>query len=109
MEWKILEYETARGERPVAEFIKKQRPQAIAKIAHLIDLLQIHGNLLGMPHSKQLEHNLYELRLRGKEEIRIIYGFVGKTIYLLCGFKKQRQKIPRKEIETAKARLLSLT
>jgi len=59
MEWKILEYETLRGERPLAEFIKKQRPQAIAKIAHLIDLLEIHGNLLGMPHSKQLEHNLY--------------------------------------------------
>jgi len=106
---KILEYETARGERSVAEFIKKQRPQAIARMAHLIDLLEIHGNLLGMPHAKQLEGNLYELRVRGKEEIRIIYGFVGKTIYLLYGFKKQKQKIPRKEIETAKARLLSLT
>ncbi len=109
MEWKILEYETSRGERPVAEFIKNQQPQAIAKIAHLIDLLEIHGNLLGMPHAKQLEQNLYELRVRGKEEIRIIYGFVGKTIYLLSGFKKQKQKTPRKEIETAKQRYLSLT
>lgn len=109
MKWKILEYETARGDRPVAEFIKKQQPQAIAKITHLIDLLEVHGNLLGMPHSKRLEPNLYELRIRGKEEIRIIYGFIGKTIYLVHGFKKQKQKTPPKEIETAKQRLISLT
>lgn len=109
MEWKILEFETTRGERPVAEFIKDQQPQTIAKISHLIDLLVIHGNLLGMPHAKRLETNLYELRVRGKEEIRIIYGFIGHTIYLLSGFKKQKQKTQKKEIETVRRRLLSLT
>lgn len=109
MSWVILEYETARGERPVSEFIKKQQSQAIAKITHLIDLLEIHGNILSMPHAKMLKPSLYELRVRGKEEIRIIYGFVGKTIYLLSGFKKQKQKTARKEIEAARQRLLSLT
>lgn len=107
--WKIIEYETVRSERPIADFIKNQQPQAIAKIAHLIDLLEIHGSLLGMPHAKKLESNLYELRVRGKEEIRIIYGFTGKTIYLLHGFKKQKQKTPKKEINTARQRYLSLT
>jgi len=109
MKWKIIEYETIRGERPVAEFIKKQQPQAIAKIIHLIDLLEMHGNLLGMPHSKKLQINLYELRIRGKEEIRIIYGFIKKTIYLIHGFKKQKQKTPKKEINIAKQRYLLLT
>ena len=109
MGWKILEYETVRGERPVVEFIKKQQSQAIAKTAHLIDLLETHGSFLTMPHAKRLEPNLYELRVRGKEEIRIIYGFKGKTIYLFHGFKKQKQKTPKKEIETARQRLMSLT
>ena len=109
MLWKIIEFETVRGERPAVEFIKNQQPQAIAKIAHLSNLLEIHGSLLGMPHAKRLEPNLYELRVRGKDEIRIIYGFIGKTIYLLSGFKKQKQKTPKKEIKTAKQRLLSLT
>jgi len=109
MEWKIIEYETIRGERPVVEFIKKQQPQTIAKIAHLIDLLEIHGNLLGMPHAKKLEPNLYELRVQGKKELRIIYGFKGKTIYLLSSFKKQKQKTPKKEIDIARQRYLSLT
>ncbi|MDO8609297.1 MAG: type II toxin-antitoxin system RelE/ParE family toxin [bacterium] len=109
MKWKIVEFETVRKERPVAEFIIKQQPQAIAKIVHNIDLLEMYGSLLGMPHVKRLDLNLYELRIRGKEEIRILYRFVGKTIYLLHGFKKQKQKTPRKEIEIAKQRLLSLT
>ena len=109
MEWKILEYETIRGERPVVQFIKAQQSQAIAKIVHLIELLEIHGSFLGMPHAKKLEKNLYELRVRGKEEIRIIYGFKGKAIYLLHGFRKQKQKTPQKEIETAKQRYLFLT
>ena len=109
MKWKVVEYETERGERTIAEFIKKQQPQAIAKIAHLIDLLEIHGSFLGMPHAKKLENYLYELRIRGKEEIRIIYGFRRKSIYLLHGFKKQKQKTPTKEIATAKQRYLSLT
>lgn len=109
MGWLIIEYETIKGERQVAEFIKKQRPQAVAKIVHLIDLLEIHGNLLGMPHAKKLGTNLYELRVRGKEEARIIYGFKGRTIYLLHGFKKQKQKTPKKEIGTARQRLMSLT
>ena len=43
-----------------------------------------------MPHAKKFENYLYELRIRGKEEIRIIYGFKGKTIYLLHGFKKTK-------------------
>lgn len=109
MKWKILEYETNRKERPVTEFIKKQQPTAIAKIAHLIDLLEVHGSMLSMPHAKRLESGLYELRIRGKEEIRIIYGFNGKIIYLLHGFKKQTQKTPVKELETARQRLASLT
>ncbi|EKE15383.1 MAG: hypothetical protein ACD_12C00039G0004 [uncultured bacterium] len=109
MNWKVIEYETIRGERPVAEFIKKQQPQAIAKIAHLVDLLEIYGNILSTPHAKRLEKNLSELRIRGNEEIRIIYGFKGKSIYLLSCFKKQKRKTPKKEIELARNRLLTLT
>ena len=105
MEWIILFYETSSGERIVENFIKKQQPQARGKISHLIDLLETYGSLLGMPHAKQLDSHLYELRVRGKEEIRILYGFKKRTIYLLHAFKKQTQKTPKKELETASQRL----
>lgn len=106
MPWSIKLYETARGEKPVEEFIKSCQPQTISKVAHHIDLLEKHGPFLGMPHSKRLSSDLYELRIRGKQEVRIIYAFIRKTIYLLHAFRKQTQKTPRKEIATALKRLI---
>ncbi len=109
MSWNIILFETLRGEKPIEEFITSKSPQTKAKITHLIDILQIHGNILGMPHSKQLTKGLYELRVRGKEELRILYCFKQKNIYLLHAFKKQTQKTPAKEIEIALKRVELLT
>ncbi len=64
MTWRVIVYESRRGEKPVEEFIKSCEVQTITKIAHLIDLLEIHGPVLGMPHSKRLTGNIYELRIR---------------------------------------------
>ena len=100
-EWAIITYETIRGEKPVDEFIQKQQPQARAKIIHGVRLLKVYGNRLGMPHAKILDGKLYELRIRGKEELRIFYCFMKKKIYLLHGFKKQTIKTPSKELEIA--------
>ncbi len=61
MSWNILLFETQRGKKPVEEFIVSKSPQTKAKTAHLINLLEIYGNILGMPHSKQLTKDLYEL------------------------------------------------
>lgn len=108
--WNIKTYETSSGEKVLDQFIKKQQPQTKAKIAHIIKLLELYGNKLGLPHSKALGSGLYELRVRGKEELRIIYCFMQqKTIYLLHGFKKQTQQIPSKELEIALKRKRTLT
>jgi len=104
MSWNIKAFETKRGEKPVEEFTKSLDEATIAKAIHAIDLLEKYGPFLGMPHSKKLASELYELRIRGKQEVRIIYGFVGKNIFLLHGFKKQTQKTPKKEIVTALSR-----
>jgi len=109
MNWNILLFESKRGDKPVEEFIKSQEPPTIAKIVHTLDLLQRYGSFLGMPHSKKLTSNLYELRIKGKPEIRILYTFIEKNIYLLHAFKKQAQKTPKKEIDTALKRLKVLT
>lgn len=101
MNWNVLLFESSRGEKPVEDFIKKQRPQAKAKIVRKIRLLKQCGNLLGMPHAKTLDSGLYELRIRGKEEIRIFYCFLGSTTYILHAFKKQTQKTPQKELDIA--------
>lgn len=107
--WTILTYETSSGEKPVDLFIKRQQSQARSKIIHNVRLLQAYGNMLGMPHSKVLGKGLYELRIRGREELRILYFFKQKTIYLLHAFKKQKQHAPQKEIELAFLRMKGLT
>lgn len=106
MNWSILTFETTSGEKVVDEFILKQQLQTKAKIAHTIKLLEQYGNKLGMPHSKALGSGLYELRIRGKEEIRIFYCFTTKkALYLLHGFKKKTQQTPKKELEIALERM----
>lgn len=108
MSWNILFYESGRGEKPVEGFVKSLDELTIAKIIHSIDLLEKFGPLLGMPHVKKLDKNLYELRTRGKQEIRILFSFDRKKIYLLHAFQKKTQKTPSKEIDTALKRLKTI-
>ena len=108
MIWEILFFESLRGEMFVEEFIKSLNQSAITKVTHEISLLELHGPFLRMPYSKKLTRDLYELRIRGKEELRILYGFKRDKIYMLHGFKKKTQKTPIKEIETAQLRFDTL-
>ena len=107
--WIIETFETRGKDKPVDEFIKKQQPQARAKIVHNVRLLKQYGSRLGMPHAKMFGGGLYELRVRGREELRIFYCFIQKTIYLLHAFKKQTQETPQKELDTARQRMGGLT
>lgn len=108
MNWEILFFETARGEKVVKEFIKTLDDSTVSKISNEIDLLETHGSFLVMPHSKKITRDLYELRIRGRQEVRIIYGFVKKNIYLLHIILKKTEKTPSKEIKTAEQRFNSL-
>lgn len=109
MAWEIFLVKSKRGDKYVEEFIEKQDPSTIAKIAHTIDLLEAQGPYLSMPHSKKLTKNLHELRIRGKVEVRIIYTFYKRKIFLLHAFKKKTQKTPAKEIKVAQERQSLLT
>lgn len=90
------------------EFIGSLEKAGIAKALRTVDLLKRFGNKLGMPHSKKIAKGLFELRIRGEEEARIIYTFHRDSIVLLHGFKKKSQKIPHKEVNTAHKKLRDL-
>ena len=93
----------------VENFIPSLEKQTIAKILRTIDLLEAFGHKLGMPHSKKVADKLFELRIRGGQEIRIFYAFHKDAACLLHGFVKKQQKMPRKELNTAISRLNRLT
>lgn len=87
------------------EFIQELPKQSSAKTGRLIDLLELFGNNLTMPYSKQLDDNLYELRARGQQEIRILYCYKNNNAVIVHIFIKKTQKTPRKEIKIALKRI----
>jgi len=108
MAWNVYFFQTSRGEKVVKEFIKNLQEKTIGKVSQNIDLLKIRGPFLGMPYSKKLTKEISELRVRGKEEVRILYTFSKNNIYLIHAFKKQTQKTPNKELKLAEDRRRTL-
>lgn len=91
------------------KFIESLENTTVAKVLRTIDLLAEFGNGLGMPHSKYIKSDLFELRIRGHQEIRIFYTFSKSRAVLLHGYVKKSQKIPRKELDKALHLLKLLT
>ena len=93
----------------IEKFLNSLELPASSKSAKYIKLLETYGNNIGMPYSKQLFPNLYELRVRGQQEIRIFYCYHRNQAVILHAFMKKSQKTPHTEIETAQNRIRSLT
>ena len=102
--WKIFYFQSARGEKFVKEFIDKQNSLIQGKYAGMIDFLSEYGPFLTEKYTKKVHADLYELRITGKEQIRVFYTVLGKEIILLHAFKKKTQKVPKQEIEVANSR-----
>ena len=88
-------------------FVEGLDELTIAQTARMVGLLKQYGSLLEMPHSRALGRGFFELRIRGRREVRIIYSYHRGAYVLLHGFIKKTARIPRREMETAKARLRS--
>jgi len=87
------------------KFIKNLQKPTAAKVLRTIDLLEKFGQKLGAPHAKKISPRLFEIRIPGKQEVRIFYSFHKSQIFLLHGFIKKSQKIPHREIKIALQKL----
>ncbi|MEK7502802.1 MAG: type II toxin-antitoxin system RelE/ParE family toxin [Patescibacteria group bacterium] len=108
MAWKVLFFQTARGDSPVKEFLQEQDKTTYMKLIHAIELLENGGPFLKPPYIKKLQNKLYELRISGNAAIRIFYTIINGEYYLLHAFKKKSQKTPSKEIKIALDRMREL-
>lgn len=90
------------------KFIESLQKITIAKVLRSIDLLEKFGQELGPPHTKKISARLFELRVFGKQAVRIFYTFHKSQIFLLHGFVKKSQKIHQKEINIALQKLKQL-
>lgn len=101
MAWRVLFFQTARGDSPVKYFIEEQDRTTITRINLSIRLLIDYGPFLKPPDIKKLRDKLYELRIPGKSSIRIFYTIIKGKYYLLHAFIKKSQKTPAKELKLA--------
>lgn len=108
MSYIVRFYQNAREEIPVKVFIATQNDQTKAKFLRLYELLRDYGPRLAYPHTKKLTKDIFELRIRGTTEIRILYTCKNGEYFLLHAFQKKTQKTPMKELKIAQSRLTEI-
>lgn len=102
MAWEIIFYKTPDGHPVVQNFIDDLPEIPRTKLVRKIDLLEEYWTQLGMPHSRPMGGGLLELRVHGKQDVRVLYAFATeRRIYLLHVFVKKQQATPRHEINIA--------
>ncbi|HEX9722644.1 MAG TPA: type II toxin-antitoxin system RelE/ParE family toxin [Candidatus Paceibacterota bacterium] len=92
----------------IGKFIGSLDKKTGPKVVRTIELLEEYGPKLGMPHSRKVRDDIFELRIRGIQEVRIFYVFHKDSIIFLHAFMKKSQKIPKKELELALQRAKTL-
>lgn len=98
-------FETASGNQPVRDFILERTREDRKEIGSDIFVVQKRFPL-GLPLVEKLDTDLWEIRSRLPDGIcRIFFTVYKETIILLHAFVKKSQKIPAKEMRTAKERL----
>ena len=92
----------------VDKFLINLPDKVRAKVHSQVILLGEKGPFLVYPYSKKVAPNLYELRIKGKDNLRIFYCFLKNQIWLVHGFRKKTQRLPAREIQTAIDRIKSI-
>ncbi len=104
--WQVVFYEDAEGQSPVWEFLRSLPAPQRARLGRTIRLLQEIGTALGEPHARYLGDGLWELRTQVEgDAFRCLYVSLAQRRFLILhAFQKKTQKIPRREIDTARRR-----
>ena len=93
--------ESFEAKKNIEELIpnKKQQKQVLNYFFRLFERIADTGSIHNKEQFRQVRGSIYEFKK--KTGIRIMCFIRKRTIYLLHGFKKERQKTPKKEIEKA--------
>lgn len=92
--------------RPVKDYLDALPHEQRAEVDAVLKDLQEHGLLAPLVSMRKTQGKLWEIRT-GKT--RIFYVMIeSDTLVLLHAYKKQSQKAPRHEIETALRRMREL-
>ncbi|MCP4365038.1 MAG: type II toxin-antitoxin system RelE/ParE family toxin [Planctomycetes bacterium] len=102
MEWKI-EYHNEKVWKSISEW-----PVGIRAVyARITERIEMFGPNLGMPFTRSVGKNLFEIRAKGKEGIGRAFfcTVIGSRVVVLHVFIKKSAKTPKKELAVAQKRL----
>jgi phage-related protein len=101
----VVFYRSDSGAEPVRRWLKSLPVSHKKAIGEDIKTVQF-GWPMGMTLVEKLSPYLWEVRTRVSDGIaRVLFTVDGQLMVLLHGFIKKTQKIPQKEIATARTRL----
>lgn len=104
--WKVTYYTSKDGKNPVRDFLDRCSEKQQAKLLRIIENINQYGLMAVISHLKKLEgFPLWEIRVLGKDNMRIIYAvLVGQEVLLLHGLFKKSQKTSSSEISISMKR-----
>ena len=106
MDWRVVYFREASGRSPIETFVDGLAMEEKVETMVGVDMLRTHGILLGRPWAAPLGKGLWELRIRTRRQLRILYFLhTEKTFVLLHGFVKKSRAVPQAEIQTALRRM----
>ncbi len=101
----IIEYyQTPSGRSPVVDYLRQLPLEERAQIDAVLEDIEIHGLTAPLVSMRQIDGKLWEIRIPPRS--RIFYVVIERhRMILLHAYKKQGQKAPQREIETARRRM----
>ena len=101
--FRILFYRTARGERPVREFLRGLPRKDRAKCLSYLKRVRAEGTSLTRIYVEKIDNNLWEVKpAYNGIEYRFLFGFINShTIGVVTALKKKRMRLPRSVFDHA--------
>ena len=99
----IWTFTTDAGGKPLEDWIRSLKPEERVEAILVVELLDVHGNDLAMPHARHIEAGVWELRAHVRRvQLRVLYfHWKGRTFGLLHGFAKRTATTPRADVRLA--------
>jgi phage-related protein len=106
----ITFYKSANNKSPIEDFLDRLSAQTRARIAACLVSLRELGFKSPRVHFRQIRGKLWEIKITAPDGgFRFFYvALSGEEIILLHCYKKQSQKMPKREIEIAEKRMLEV-
>lgn len=105
--WEVVYFSRDQKNNPIRDFLDSLNFPQQSKVLRVFQYIEEYGLRSVIPHLKKLSNTpFWEIRILGKDNIRIIYVVpLVNIVLLLNGFIKKSNKTPKGEINIAIDRL----